>query len=157
MTFALPLLSLLHGMATVLWICALISLLATATVFGLALPAGVPVWVAALVLFIAYGLLVSPLKAARRACYGGIGRARWVWSFMFLLDAAIWLAVVAALLWLAMHYSPNCARHFTASLRSHTRPRTTSMSGVTGNETERINAQHSTLKFGSLGANRKAI
>jgi phage shock protein PspC (stress-responsive transcriptional regulator) len=68
MGFALPLLSLLHGMATVLWICALISLLATATVFGLALPANVPVWAAALLLFIAYGILVSPLKAARRAC-----------------------------------------------------------------------------------------
>jgi phage shock protein PspC (stress-responsive transcriptional regulator) len=56
MGFALPLLSLLHGAATILWICALISLLATGTVFGLALPANVPVWVAALLLFIAYGI-----------------------------------------------------------------------------------------------------
>ena len=107
MGFALPLLSLLHGAATVLWICALISLLATATVFGLALPANVPVWAAALLLFIAYGILVSPLKAARRACYWGFGRPRWAWSFVFLLDAVVWLAVVAVLLWLAMHYSPE--------------------------------------------------
>ena len=107
MGFALPLLSLLHGMATVLWICALISLLATSTVFGLALPANVPLWVAALLLFIAYGILVSPLKAARRACYWGFGRPGWAWSFVFLLDAAVWLAVVAALLWLAVHYFPE--------------------------------------------------
>jgi len=107
MGFALPLLSVLHGAATVLWICALISLLATATVFGLALPANVPVWVAALLLFIAYGILVSPLKAARRACYGGMGRSRWAWSFMFLLDAVVSLAVVAVLLWLAAHYFPE--------------------------------------------------
>ena len=107
MGFALPLLSLLHGAATVLWICALISLLATATVFGQALPANVPVWLAALLLFIAYGILVSPLKAARRACYWGMGRSRWAWSFMVLLDAAVSLAVVAALLWLAVHYSPE--------------------------------------------------
>ena len=64
MGLALPLLSLVHGVAKVLWICAMISLLATGTVFGLALPANVPMWVAALLLFIAYGILVSPLKAA---------------------------------------------------------------------------------------------
>ena len=137
MTFALPVLSLLHGVATVVWICALISLLATATVFGLALPAGVPVWVAALVLFIAYVILVSPLKAARRACYWGIGRSSCAWSFMFLLDAVIWLAVVAALLWLAMHISPNCARHFRASLRSCIKPEKTSGHGAKGSEVAR--------------------
>ncbi len=107
MGFALPVLSLLHGAATVLWLCALISLLATGTVFGLALPASVPVWVAALLLFIAYGILVGPLKAARRSCYWGLGRPRWTWSFVFLLDAVVWLAVVAVLLWLAVHYFPE--------------------------------------------------
>jgi len=107
MGFALPLLSLLHGAAKVLWICALISLLATGAVFGLALPANVPVWVAALLLFIAYGILVGPLKVARRACYRGLGRPRWAWSFVFVLDAVVWLAVVAALLWLAVHYFPE--------------------------------------------------
>ena len=107
MGFALPLLSLLHGVAKVLWICALISLLATGAVFGLALPANVPVWVAALLLFIAYGILVGPLKVARRACYRSLGRPRWAWSFVFLLDAVVWLAVVAALLWLAVHYFPE--------------------------------------------------
>jgi len=107
MAVALPLLSLLHGVAKILWICALIALLATGTVFGLALPANVPVWVAALLLFIAYGILVAPLKAARRACYWGFGRPHWAWSFVFLLDAVVWLAVVAALLWLAFHYFPQ--------------------------------------------------
>ena len=107
MGFALPVLSLLHGAATVLWLCALISLLATGTVFGLALPASVPVWVAALLLFIAYGILVGPLKATRRSCYWGSGRPRWTWSFVFLLDAVVWLAVVAVLLWLAVHYFPE--------------------------------------------------
>ncbi|MGD0060863.1 MAG: PspC domain-containing protein [Verrucomicrobiia bacterium] len=104
---ALPLLSLLHGVVKILWICALIALLATGTVFGLALPANVPVWVAALLLFIAYGILVAPLKAARRACYWGYGRPGWAWSFVFLLDAVVWLAIVAALLWLAVHYFPQ--------------------------------------------------
>ena len=107
MVLALPVLSLLQGVATVLCMCALISLLATGTVFGLALPANVPVWVAALLLFIAYGILVGPLKIARRVCYRGGGQSGLAWSFMFLLDAAVWLVVVATLLWLAFHYFPE--------------------------------------------------
>ena len=107
MGIAVPFLSLLHGAATVLWICALISLLATGTVFGLVLPANVPVWVAALLLLIAYGIVVGPLKFARRACYWGMGQPRWVCSSVFLLDTMVWVAVVAALLWLAAHYSPE--------------------------------------------------
>ena len=107
MVFALPLVSVLHGAATILWFCALISLLATGTVFGLAPAANVPVWVAALLLFLTYGILTWPLKAVRRACYRGYGRPMWAWPFVFLLDAVIWLAVVAALLWLAVHYLPE--------------------------------------------------
>jgi phage shock protein PspC (stress-responsive transcriptional regulator) len=107
MGFALPFLSLLQGMATVLFLCALISLLATGTVFGLVLSASVPVWVVALLLLIAYGTLVGPLKLARRSCYWGLGQSRWAWPFAFFLDAIIWLAVVFALLWLAIHFFPE--------------------------------------------------
>lgn len=107
MGFALPFLSLLQGVATVVWICAIISLLATGAVFGLALPANVPVWVAALLLLIAYGILVAPLKFARRACYWNLGRARWAWSFVYLVDAIIWLVMLVTLLWLAFHYLPE--------------------------------------------------
>ena len=107
MGYALPMLSMLHGTATVLWICALISLLSTGAVFGLALPANVPAWVAALLLFIVYAVFAGPLKIARRACYRGLGRAGWVWSLVFLLDAVVWLAVVTALLWLAVHFFPD--------------------------------------------------
>jgi phage shock protein PspC (stress-responsive transcriptional regulator) len=107
MGFALPFLSLLQGAATVAWICAIISLLATGAVFGLALPANVPVWVAALLLLIAYGILVAPLKFARRACYWGLGQARWAGSLVVLMDAIVWVAVFAVLLWLAFHYLPE--------------------------------------------------
>jgi phage shock protein C len=107
MGYALPVLSLLHGMVTILWFCALISLLATGAVFGMPLPANVPVWVAALLLFIAYGIVAGPLKIARRVCYRGLGLRGWAWSFLFLLDGIVWVVVVAALLWLAMHYLPQ--------------------------------------------------
>jgi phage shock protein PspC (stress-responsive transcriptional regulator) len=107
MGFMLPVLSLLQGAATVVWICALTSLLATGSVLGMALPASVPVWVAALLLFIAYGMVAAPLKLARRSCYWGLGQPTWVWSFGFLLDAVVWLVVVAILLWLAFCYFPE--------------------------------------------------
>ncbi len=107
MGFALPLLSLLHGTMTILWVCAMVSLLATGTFFGLALPANVPVWAAAILLFIAYGMLSSPLKLARRACYRGLGQPSWIWSFVFLLDAVVWVGIVAALALLAVHYFPE--------------------------------------------------
>jgi len=102
-----PLLSLLQGVITILWFCALISLLATGALFGMALPANVPVWVAALLLFTVFGVLACPLKMARRACYRGLGQLGWAWSFVFLLDAIIWVAVVVVLLWLAVHYLPQ--------------------------------------------------
>ena len=107
MGFTLPMLSLLQGAVTIAWMCALISLLSTGAVFGMSLPANVPVWAAALLLFIAYGILAGPLKAARRLCYWNLGRPRWTWSFVFLLDAAVWLTVAAVLFWLAVHFFPE--------------------------------------------------
>ena len=106
MGFTLPVLSLLQGAVTVAWMCAMISLLATGTLFGSVLPVNVPVWVAALLLIMAYGILAAPLKAVRRMCYWSLGRPKWAWSFVFLLDAVVWLAVVVALLWLALHNFP---------------------------------------------------
>jgi len=103
----LPLLSVLHGAVAILCLCALISLLATGAMFGLLLPASVPMWIAVIVMLFVYKICTWPLKAARRACYYGYGRPRWAWSFVFLLDAVIWLAVVAALLWLGSHYLPQ--------------------------------------------------
>ncbi len=107
MVFALPFLSLLNAVAMILFICALISVLATGALFGRPLPGGLPVWGAAVVLLVVYGVLAGPLKLARRACYRGMGQPGWSWSFVFLLDAVIWLAVVAVLVCLAMHYSPE--------------------------------------------------
>jgi phage shock protein PspC (stress-responsive transcriptional regulator) len=105
--FTLPLLSLLQGTTTVLWICALVSLLTSGSLFGVILPVNVPVWAAALLLCVAYGIIAGPLKIARHACYRGLGQPSWVWSFVFLLDAVVWLAVIAILFWLAVHFFPQ--------------------------------------------------
>jgi hypothetical protein len=107
MGLVLPLLSLLQGAATVLSIIAIVSLLTTGSVFGFVVQVGVPVWISALPLLVAYGILVGPLKGARIACYHGLGQSRWVWPFTYFLDAVIWLAVVLALLRLAAQYFPE--------------------------------------------------
>jgi phage shock protein PspC (stress-responsive transcriptional regulator) len=103
---ALPFLSLLNGLALILFLCALISLLATGTVFGRPLPGNLPVWGAAVLLFLAYGIVTGPQKLVRRACYRGCGPGGW-WSLLFLLDAAIWVAVFIALACLALHFFPE--------------------------------------------------
>ena len=107
MGFAVPFISMVQGAAMVLWLCASISLLATGAIFGLALPASLPAWAALLLLLIAYGLLTGPLKLAKRACYWGLGEPKHTWSFVVLLDIAVWLVVVTVLLTLAVHFSPQ--------------------------------------------------
>ena len=106
----LVVISFLHGTVKILWICALISLLATGAVLGLALPDKVPVWVAALLLILLYGLLTGPLKMARKACYCGYGEPRPDWALFFLLDAVMGIAIFAALIWLAWLYFPQLSQ-----------------------------------------------
>ncbi len=112
MVFALPFLSLVNGAAMILVVCTLISILGTGSIFGRPLPGNLPVWGAVVVVLLAYGVLTGPLKLARSACYRGMGSAGWYWSFLFLVDAVIWVAVVGALACLAVHYFPEVQNAF---------------------------------------------
>jgi hypothetical protein len=90
------------------WLCALVSVLATGGIFGMPLPAGVPVWVGVIVLIFIFSLVSWPLKMARRSVYyRGAGGPGGVWPFIFAADALVWFAFVAVLLWLALHYLPH--------------------------------------------------
>jgi len=85
----------------------LISLLATGKVLGLALPPNVPIWVAALLLCIAYGILTGSLKTARCLFWwprGVMGRPP---APVVLAEAFIWLLVVGVLFLLASHFFPQ--------------------------------------------------
>jgi phage shock protein PspC (stress-responsive transcriptional regulator) len=107
MGFALPFLSILSGAVMITWLCALISLLATGKVLGLALPPNVPIWVAALLLCIAYGILTGSLKTARCLFWwprGVMGRPP---APVVLAEAFIWLLVVGVLFLLASHFFPQ--------------------------------------------------
>ncbi len=110
MSYYLPILSLFLGIATILWVCALVSLFATGTLLGLMLPPDVPVWVAVILLLIAYGITAGPLKVARRICYWGMGEGKGPSPLAVLLDMIIRVAVVASLILLAACYLPE-VRH----------------------------------------------
>jgi phage shock protein PspC (stress-responsive transcriptional regulator) len=101
----LSLLSLLSGLATIVWFCAFISLLGTGMVFGLALPDGLPVWAAAVLMIMVYGIVVGPMKAARRAYYWN--GPRHAWSVVALIDTLVWVVILAVLLFLAIYYFPE--------------------------------------------------
>lgn len=106
-SFALPFISVMHGLLAILMVCAVVSLLATGTLLGAALPASLPVWLTLLLLLFCYGMIVWPLKAARRAFYHGVFTGPpWTWSAAVAVDWAVWVAVVGVLLWLAVRNLP---------------------------------------------------
>ena len=107
MGLTLPLLSSLSGIISLLFICAIISLLATGSVFGLAIPGHLPVWAAAVIMLFIYGFLKAPLRAARRTCQWSLGQSPGTGSLLFLMDAIIWMAIVFVILCLAIHYFPE--------------------------------------------------
>ena len=65
----LPILSLLKTLLFFLCAFAILSLIATGSILGIHLPGGLPVWAGVILLFLAYKVVVSPIKAMRRACY----------------------------------------------------------------------------------------
>lgn len=106
MVVALPAFSLLGGVVTVVWVCALVSLLARGAVFGVALPANVPLWLAAFLLLVTYGILAGSLKAARHLCWPA-GPAGGASAAAMLLEVVVGIMVAVVLLLLAVHFFPD--------------------------------------------------
>ncbi len=107
MGFSLAFMSLLVGAASVLFISAVVSLLATGALFGMRVPIDMPVWAAILLLFIAYGILIGPLKFARRSYYYGFGESKQAWPYIYYVDTVIGIAVALVLVLLAAQYFPE--------------------------------------------------
>lgn len=102
--FAVVSLAFLSGTATVVWLCALTSLLATGTLLGLTLPAGLPVWAAALMLLVAYGALAGALKTLRWLSSWSRDPSARPPAAALLAEALVWLSVTLVLLVLASHF-----------------------------------------------------
>jgi hypothetical protein len=83
------------------------SLLATGTLFGLALPAGLPIWAAALILLFTYGALAGSLKTVRWLSSWSRDPSARPPAAALLAEALVWLSVTLVLLVLASHFFPE--------------------------------------------------
>ena len=107
-TIALPILSTIKALLTFLLAFAIISLIATDSVFGLSLPGGLPVWAGVILLILAYNVVVAPIKAMRRACYYRIQGQPYFWHpFSELWQCIMTLCIVGLSVWFADHFIPG--------------------------------------------------
>lgn len=88
---------------------AVYSLAKHGSVFGLLPPAGLPVWIAIIIVIVIYKFLTWPIKAMRYACYyRGMTNSGYPGPWMASpCTGLIWLGVTGALLWLADRYVPG--------------------------------------------------
>lgn len=99
----LPVFLVLRALLVCLLLCALVSLLATGAVFGVLLPAALPMWAGIVILFVVYQMVSWPLKAVHHA-YAWTGRDPGR-ALLGAWEACVWLAFVAFLLWLGWHHA----------------------------------------------------
>ncbi len=105
---ALPILSTLKALLGFVCAFAVISLIATGSILGMHLPGDFPVWAGVVLLILAYNVVVSPIKAMRRACYyRGFG-----WPYYWHPLAELWhglltLCLLVLLVFLADRFIPG--------------------------------------------------
>jgi phage shock protein PspC (stress-responsive transcriptional regulator) len=84
------------------WLAVLVSLVATGAVFGWAIPHHAPLWVALVILLLAYPLVAWPIRAIRHGLYHdaatfhGPSLAAW--------DGVVGIALIALLIWYGYHH-----------------------------------------------------
>jgi phage shock protein PspC (stress-responsive transcriptional regulator) len=101
----LPLFGLVHLMLFLIAAAMMISLVNTGTILQWQKPPDVPLWTAALVLFIGYQLAVSPFRGVQHwAWRSGAGSAAGWFAFW---HAVIWLIGLAVALWVASDHIPE--------------------------------------------------
>jgi len=99
----LPIAALVGAVIFVCWILALLSLVLQHTVFGWALPHGMPLWVGILVLAMAYFVISAPLKMIRHGGREAAGRHPG-WGA---LHGLMWIGFTVLLFWLAYTLFPG--------------------------------------------------
>jgi hypothetical protein len=105
--FVAPFLSLLLLLCLGVWLYALYSLVTAGSVFGVPLPAGIPLWIGIIFLIVVYHFFAWPLKAMRYTCYyqgSGPCPPR---SLTGPFDGLVWLGFIVLIIWLADHYVPQ--------------------------------------------------
>jgi hypothetical protein len=104
----LPFVALLRAIVAVIAIFAIVSLVTTGAVFGIALPYAIPVWAGVIGLLVLWALVAAPLKALRHAWhYHATYGLRPVPSFFWLGDTVIAVAGFLLMLFLIDRYVPQ--------------------------------------------------
>jgi phage shock protein PspC (stress-responsive transcriptional regulator) len=98
------------ALLVVLWF-AIHSVATTGAVAGWTIPAGMPFWVAVLILVMVYGILTSPLSAARHISYRAYGH----YPMFAIWNGVMWMVVIGALLWFGSQHE-NEIRDFVQRL-----------------------------------------
>ncbi len=99
-----PVLSLLSVVATLLFLGAAFSLLTTGAAFGIAVPVGVPTWLALVVLFFLFQMVRLPLRVMRYAAVLG-GHDGYPHAPIFhFWNGMIWFAFFLVVAWYAGHH-----------------------------------------------------
>ncbi len=76
-----PIIGLIRGVISIVWIVALFTLIIHGTVLGWALPPGIPVWVAIIILFILYHAVTGPMKGSQGHHLGQNGLYEYQWTY----------------------------------------------------------------------------
>ena len=113
------LLTLLIVVISVLGCCAVVSLILTGSIFTFGLPAGMPLWMGIVLLFLIIHVIKWPLRAARHSvyCHGVDGPAYCGPHFFF--GTFWWVAIILSIVWFSNHHSTRAheiledARHQT--------------------------------------------
>jgi phage shock protein PspC (stress-responsive transcriptional regulator) len=124
---ALPVLTLLSVLLTLLCVASIASLVLTGAVFGFFMPSGIHLWLGILILIVVFSILKWPLRVMRHAYYyHGCGPG-YPGPCLHPFTSLTWLAVLAIVLLVANHHSPGVhetlvgmrheARHVVDSLR----------------------------------------
>jgi phage shock protein PspC (stress-responsive transcriptional regulator) len=95
-------LTLLITIVSLAGLCALVSLVLTGSVFSLAPPAGMPLWLAIILLILIFQILKWPLKAARHSVYYN-GHGYWG-PGPFFFGTLWWGLAILALVWVFRHH-----------------------------------------------------
>ncbi len=107
--FTISLFSILRAALVVLLVYAIYSVVTTGALFHVAVPAGLPVWAAILILIFVYQVTSWPVRATRHMLWHhgwGAGSPH-LPAFYGFFDMLVWLAVVGLLLWFADRHFPQ--------------------------------------------------
>jgi phage shock protein PspC (stress-responsive transcriptional regulator) len=109
---AIPFLRLLSLLLALLCVLSLVSLLATGAVFGILLPAGIPVWAGLIILIVVFQVVALPLKIMRHALFYG-GRYEPMYAgWVHLWNTIAFLGFVVFLAWFYSHHSAQVHEAF---------------------------------------------